>query len=99
MDRSDLVVGPHDGDENRVRTERFLQLVQIDPPAAINLKPSDLIPLAALELLARVEHGFVLGRLRDDVPAAIAIAAGHALDGEGVWFGGAGWSDGADRFG
>ena len=88
LDHADFVIGVHDGDQDRLVGDRFAQHVEIDQPVALHRQISD--PIAVLlELLAGIEHRFVLGGRGDDVIAFFGIHLRHALDGEVVGFGGA----------
>ena len=51
------------------------------------------------QALAAIEHGFVVGYLRDDVIAAGAMKLGDALDGQIVGFGSAAGEDDLARVG
>ncbi len=81
LHHADLVVGPHDRDQDRLVGHGSLQRFQRDQPVGLNRQVGH--PVAGLlHPLAGVEHRFVLRHLRDDVVAALAIHLGNALDRE-----------------
>ncbi len=103
LNHADLVVGVHDGDENRLVGDRFPQHVEIDQPVALHRQIGHAIA-ELFELLAGIENRLVLGGGGNDVVAFFGIHLGHALDREVVGFGGAAGEDdfaggGADEIG
>ncbi len=92
VDRTDLVVGPHDGDQDRVFTQGVLDHLAGDDAVGTGFEPGD-IEAVLFESLARVEYGLVLMDRGDDV-AAVLLAGGllgvhvrRALDGQVVALG------------
>ena len=81
LDRPDLAVGRHDGDEDRVLGQGLVHLGRVDPPVPVDGHEGrrEARPLQGLD---RVEDGGVLDGRDDDVPAAGLLAQGQALDGE-----------------
>jgi len=103
LEHPDFVVGGHNGDENRLVVHGALQVFKIDEPIGFHGQIRHAIAIL-LKALAGVEHGFVLGDLRDDVVSALAIHFGNALDSEVVALGSTGcendsFGGGADEFG
>jgi hypothetical protein len=47
----------------------------------VDAEPGDFVA-EFLQGFACVQHGFVLGHLRDDVPAVVRMRAGDTLDGQ-----------------
>jgi hypothetical protein len=80
LEGADLVVGEHDRDEHRLVRDRVAELVEVDLPGAVDRKVRDARLPRPLEVPAGVEHGLVLGHLRDHVVALLAIELDHALD-------------------
>ena len=83
---ADLIVRGHDRDENRLIVDGTLQVFEINKPIGLHRQIGDAVAVL-LEALAGVEDSLVLGDLRDDVIAALAIHLGNALDGEVVRLG------------
>ena len=98
VDGADLVVGPHDGDEDGVVTHRLFDLLGGDHAVGGGAEDGDIEALL-LEALDRVEGGLVLVGGGDDVPATglagrvLCIHLSSALDGEVVALGGAAGED------
>ena len=92
LQHADLVVGGHDGDQDRLVIHGALQIVEIDAAVLLHRQIGH-AEAVLLQPLAGVEHGLVLGRLGDDVVALLAIHLGDALDGKVVALGGAGGED------
>src|SRR5574341_2028087 len=92
LDHADLVVHHHDRDEDRVRADGGLDLVEADDAVVFHAQIGDLETLS-FELAAGVEHGLVLGLLRDDVLALGLVELRRALDREVVALGRAGSPD------
>ena len=79
-----------DGDENRVVTEGFRELIDVDQPGLVASgggyrEQGDLVP-SLFELAQGVEHGGVLGGDADNVLALTAISGGGAQDRQIVTF-------------
>jgi hypothetical protein len=85
LDDADLVVGGHDGDQDRLVADRAAQVVEADPAVFLDRQIRHAIAVF-LEALARVDHRLVLGDARDDVVALLAIHLGDALDRKVVAF-------------
>ena len=66
LDRSDLVVGEHHRDQDRIRADRFLQLVDGNGAVLVYREVGDLIA-ALLEILTGVKDRVVLDLCCDDV--------------------------------
>ncbi len=92
LNDADFVVGVHDGDQNRFRRDGLAQIVEIDAAVFLHRQIGDLVAVF-LEALAGIEHGLVLGDLRDDVIALLAVHFGDALDGQVIRLGGAAGED------
>src|SRR5581483_3701103 len=86
LQHANLVVGRHDGDENRLVVDGALQVVKIDQPIFLDGKVGDAVAVF-LQALASVEHRLVLGHGGDDVIALFAIHLGDTLDGQVVALG------------
>ena len=86
-DGSDLVVGVHHADEDRVRGDRATQIVGVDAAGAVHREHGDPRALAGEEL-ARRDDGRMLHRGGDDVRGLDFVHAGeeHALQREVVRF-------------
>ncbi len=78
---ADFVVRIHDGDQDRLGSDRAAKIVQIDSAISVHREVSDLAA-KFFEVLAGIEGGFVLRYLRDDVIALVAVLLGRAFDGE-----------------
>ena len=88
LDRADFVVAVHDRHHHGLVRDRVAQLVQIDQ--SIRLHRQIRYPAAALfEPLAGVQHGFVLGRRRNQVVALRRVHLRRALQRQVVRFRGA----------
>src|ERR1051325_5545184 len=68
LDCADLVVRRHDGNQNRVRPEGFLQIVRRDAAFRIYRQNGELEPLLFRQILAAMQHGMMFNRRRDNVP-------------------------------
>ena len=88
LNDADFVVGVHDRDQNRFRRDGAAQIVEIDAAVFVHRQIGDLVAVL-LEALAGVENRLVLGHLRDDVVALLAVHLRDALDSEVVRLGGA----------
>ena len=98
LDDPDLVVHVHDGNEDGVRAQRRLHLVEVEQAVFLNVEISHLEALA-LELAHRVEHCLVLGLDRDQMLAARLIELRGALQGQVVGFSGTRSPDDLARIG
>ncbi len=101
LEHAGLVVGSHDADEQRGRTQRIVEEGEIEPSVGLDGKDDGLKALAS-----EVAHGFedagMLGRERHEAAplvAGVQREADGALDGEVVRFGGAGGEDDFARVG
>ncbi len=92
LDHADFVVGVHDGDQDRFRRDGAAQVVEIDAAVLVHGQVGDFVAVL-FQALAGVEHGLVLGHLRDDVVALLAVHLRDALDRQVVRFGGAAGED------
>ena len=92
LERPDLVVGEHHGDEDRLVVERRLELVGVDAPVPIDRQLDDL-EAELLEVAQRVPDRVMLDRRRHD-PVAVRLAGPRgALQREVVRLGAAGRED------
>ncbi len=85
IDDADLIVGVHDGDQNRLRRDRLADVLGIDAAIPLHRQIGHLIAVL-FQPLARVQHRFVFNRLSDDVVALFAVHLGNALDHQVVGF-------------
>lgn len=96
QDRTDLVVGPHDGGQGDivgVAGDGLAQGVGVDPAVRVDREVLDGGALVLTEPVHGVEHGVVLDGAGEDAGAGrVGVAAGpvQALDGEVVGLGAAG---------
>ena len=98
LDHADLVVHQHDRDQDRVRTQRGLELLEVDQ-AVVLRRPDTSLRSPRARVRAGVEHGLVLGLHRDDVLALALVEMRGALDREVVRLGRAGRPDDFARIG
>jgi hypothetical protein len=96
LQHADFVVGRHDADENGLVVDGALQVFEIDGAVGHHRQIRH-TGAVFFQPLARIEHGFVLGHLRDHVVAALAVHFRNALEGQVVALRGAGGED--DLFG
>ena len=80
LHRADFIVGKHNADQNRIRTNRRFQSFHIHPAKFINRQDCQVEPFF-LQRLARLQHRVVLDRRSDDVLAAVTIGVGDSFDG------------------
>ncbi len=92
LQHANLVVGRHDGDQNRLVVHGPLQVFEIDQSIGLHRQIGHAVAVL-LQPLAGVQHRLVLGHLGDDVVAAFAVHLRNALDGQVVALGGAGGKD------
>ena len=83
-DHASLVVGVHDGHQERVGPQGADELAQVEVAAFIDVKIRHVIA-AALEVLADFQHGRMLDSGGDDVPA-VRVGLGRAENGRVVAF-------------
>ena len=88
LQRADLVIRGHHRHENRLRRHRPAEPIEIDEAIGLHGEHRDL-EAAGAETLARVENGFVLGRNRHDVTAAVPQRLRRPLERKIVRLGGA----------
>src|SRR5260370_29608470 len=72
IDHANLVVGGHDGDQNRLRRNRLPHVFGVNAPIALHRQISHLVSVL-FQPLAGIEHSLVLNGLRDDVVALLAV--------------------------
>ena len=89
---ADLVVGVHDGDQNRLRRDRLAHVLGIDAAVLLHRQIGHFVAVL-FQALAGVQHRLVLDRLGDDVVALFAVHLGNALDHQVVGFRGAAGED------
>src|SRR6267378_2940541 len=70
IDDANLVVGIHDGDQNRFRRNRFTHVFRVDAAIALNRQIGDFVAVL-FQALTGVEHSFMLNSLGDDVIALL----------------------------
>ena len=92
VDHANFIVGVHDGDQNRGRLDGCFQVVQADAAVTLHRQIANLKTML-LQVLASVEHGFVLDRLGNDVVAFLAEHFRDAFDHQVVGFRGAAGED------
>ena len=82
LDRADLVVGEHDGDEDGAVGDRARDVVGVDAAVAVDGHVGD-VEAELLEVVAGVEDGVVLDRGGDDVVAGarLLLGEGDAFEG------------------
>ena len=81
LDRTDLVVGVHDADEDRARRDRPAKVVGVNPARTVNGQIGH--PRAqAFEKPARFDDRWMLDLRGDDVIALVAKRKEHALEGK-----------------
>ena len=81
LNDTDFIVRVHDRNQNRLRRNRATEIVEIDAPVLFDGQIGDLVAVL-LQALTGIERGFVLGDLRDDVIALLAVHLGDAFDRE-----------------
>ena len=87
MNRSNLVIGPHDRDQHGLVGDRFAHRVRIDHPEFVDRKISHGRLAGPFQRAATIEHRLVLGDAGDDVVALFLVELDHALDSQVVGFG------------
>ena len=92
LERADLIVGRHDADQDGLIGHRLGDLLGGHLAVLVDRQKGDLVAVA-LEPLARVDDGLVLGHLGDDVVPLLFVHRRDALDGEIVALGGAAGED------
>ena len=80
LDGSDLVIGKHDGNENGIRTDGPLQLVQLQDAVLVHAHICDL-KSSFLQIFAGVKHRVMLNGGGDDMLSLLRISLGSCLDG------------------
>ena len=88
LNHAHFVVGCHDRDQDGLVGDRCPQRVEVDEPVGLGREVGHLGLPGALEILARVEHGLVLGLHRDNVIAPRGVHFDRALDRDVVALGG-----------
>ena len=89
FDRPDLVVGCHDGNEDRFRRDRFFDRFRIDKTVFVDVEIGDL-RAALFEILAGVQHGMMLDLRGDDMVPFRGISFKSGLERPVVGFTAAG---------
>ena len=87
--RAVLVVGKHDADEDGIRPDGGLQLVQRNSAVFIHVEIRYLKAML-LQILAGMQHGVMLDFARDDMFPLFGICLGRGLDGPVIRFAAAG---------
>ena len=103
LNDADLVIDEHHRDQNRLRTHRRFQHVEVEQAVVAHVEIRHLETFA-LKVAARIEHRLVLSLDGDQVFALARIEARRTLQRQVVRFGGAGGPDdflgiGADQLG
>ncbi len=88
LNDTDFIVRVHDRNQDRLRRNRATEIIEVDAPVLFDRQISDLVAVL-LQALTGIERRFVLGDLRDDVIALLAVHLGDAFDCEIRGFGGA----------
>ena len=96
LDHADFVVGIHERNQDRLVRDRIAQHVQIHQTVAFHRQIAYAVAVL-FELLASVQHRFMLGRYGDDVIALFRVHLGYTLDRQVVGLGRAAGED--DFFG
>ena len=81
LDDADLVVDVHDRDQDGVRPDGGLQVLQVDQAVFLHIQQRHLEALA-LQLAHGVERGLVLGLDGDEVATALLVEVGGTLERE-----------------
>jgi hypothetical protein len=79
LNRSDLIVRHHDGDENRIVSESLAYLFWLKNATVVNIEISD-IESFTLQSLHRMQHGVMLNRRCDDVASPTPVRVRRPLD-------------------
>ena len=79
LNRSNLIVGVHDRNQNRVGPDGAPHVAGIDNAVARNRQPRNL-PTLLLEILTRVKNGMVFDPGTNDVPALGFLRLGNAAN-------------------
>ena len=85
IDGADLVVPAHQRNEDRVRTNRLLQLLQTDATVLINIEESDLVALL-FQVVIGVNHCLVFNGAGDDVASLVLVEIRNAKDSDVIRF-------------
>src|ERR1700683_4035065 len=81
LDYADFVVGVHDGNQDGLGRDGFAQFVQVYAAVFLHREIGDFVTVF-FEAFAGVERGLVLGDLRNNMIALLAIHFRRALDGQ-----------------
>ena len=73
LNGSDLIVGRHDGDQNRIGSDRFLQFTRIHHPVGAHIQPGNLCSPLSLQILTGIQDCGMLDLRRDDVSPLVLI--------------------------
>ena len=92
LDRADLVVGVHDGDEEGFGGDGLLDLLRVDETVFVDGEVGGADALR-LQVAADLGHRGVLDGRSDDVVAAVTVGSGDSLDGVVVGLGAAAGED------
>ena len=93
LDRTDLVVGGHDRDEDGVRAQCLLQCCHTDSAFAVHREPCDLKTFFFRQILEALKCGMVLNCGRNEVPAPVLEQACGAQDRQIIALGAAAGKD------
>ena len=85
IDHADFIIRVHDRDQDRRGLDGLPHILRINTPIPLDRQIRHLKPVL-LEVLASVQHGLVLDRLRDDVIALLAVHFRNTLDHQVVRF-------------
>ncbi len=84
---TNLAVGRHDGNQDRITPDCAAQIIRIDPAVSIHWEIGDPDP-ALFQVPARIDDGNVLDCRRDDVPPSLRGPENDPLDRQIVGLGG-----------
>src|SRR5258705_8362956 len=79
IDDANLIVGIHDGNQNRFWGNRFTHVFRVDAAIALHRQIGDFVAVL-FQALTGVEHSFMLDGLGNDVIALFAVHFRDALD-------------------
>ena len=79
LDRADLVVGVHDGDQDRLVRDRLFEFRRVDEAVLVDREIGD-GEAFLLQVLAGMEDRMVLDLRSDDMVALLPVRKGHSLD-------------------
>ena len=78
LNGTDLIIGKHNTDQDRIRTDRFLNLLRCDKTILIHIKVCDLITML-FQILAGMQDRMMLDLGCDDMLPFGLVCLGNAL--------------------